>query len=150
MATVQTTYPSVMLPPAPGTIEACDFGTRTGICEVAAGIGFGRAISQGSNEKGVVLGGTLAKFLGISVRDITLHGPAANPDAYPQYANVGYIQDGQIWVIAKAAVVADNPVYFDATTGELQPSGGSGPIVGARFIYNAAAGDRTIVELQAR
>jgi len=139
-----------MLPPSPGTIEAADFGTRTGICETAAGIGFGLVVGQGAGEKGVVLGGTLANFLGITVRDITVRPNPTAQDSYPQYSNVGYIQDGQIWVLAGAAVAAGNPVYYNTSTGALSNAGGIGPIVGARWVTNAAAGARAIVELMAR
>jgi hypothetical protein len=71
-------------------------------------------------------------------------------DKYPQYKNVGYLSRGQIWVEASVAVGANDPVHYDTTTGAWKISGGIGPIVGARYVTSGAAGDRVVIELQAR
>jgi hypothetical protein len=56
----------------------------TRIVETAAGIGFGKAVSRGSGERGVVLGGS--QFAGISIRDIAQPASSsADPDEYQQY-----------------------------------------------------------------
>lgn len=150
MSPIQTEYTERMLPPSPGTIAGSDFNTKTGTCEEADGIGFGLAVSQGSADKGVALGGLLADFLGVSIKDITVPANAASPDEYPQYRNVGYLSRGQIWVLAGAAVSADDAVHYDATTGAFSNTGGQGPIPGARWVTSAANGDRALIELQAR
>jgi hypothetical protein len=149
MSDVQGGYNARIGKPSPGTIEGCDFNTATGNCETAAGIAFGKPVSQGSGDKGVVLGGALANFLGVTVRDIT-QVDATVLDKYPQYKNVGYLSRGQIWVEASVAVGANDPVHYDTTTGAWKISGGIGPIVGARYVTSGAAGDRVVIELQAR
>jgi hypothetical protein len=99
----------------------------------------GRPVSQGAGDKGVVLGGALADFLGISVRDITLVDSSVL-DKYPRYKNMAYLNSGQIWVEASVAVGAGDPVHYDTTTGAWKISGGIGPIVGARYVTSGAAG----------
>lgn len=151
MGDVQGGYTARMAKPSPGTVEGLDFNSRTATCETAAGIGFGLAVSQGAGDKGAVLGGTLAHFLGISIRDVTLI--ASDPaylDKYERYKNMAYLNQGQIWVLAGAAVAANDPVWFNATTGALNMSTGIGPIPGARWVTSGANGDRALVELQAR
>lgn len=148
---IQTEYTEQMQPPSPGTVAGSDYGSKTGIVETAAGIGFGLAISQGSlSDKGVVIGGALAGFLGISIRDVTAKPAASDPDKYLQYDNLGYINRGQIWALAGAAVAAGDPVYYNATTGALSNTGGEGPIPGARWVTSAASGARALVELMAK
>jgi hypothetical protein len=95
------------------------------------------------------LAARLANFLGVTVRDIT-QVDATVLDKYPQYKNVGYLSRGQIWVEASVAVGANDPVHYDTTTGAWKISGGIGPIVGARYVTSGAAGDRVVIELQAR
>lgn len=144
---MQTEYNENMKAPSPGTISSSDYDTRTGICETAAGIGFGLAVSQGTlSDKGVVIGGTLAKFRGISVKDITL-GHRTDVDEYHQYDNVGYLSRGTIWVSPADAVAANDPVHFDGSTGRLTNAGGIGPIPGARWITSSGADGRAEVYL---
>lgn len=95
----------------------------TRICETAAGIPFGVAVSQGTADKGVVIGGSA--FVGISVRDITQIGHPIDPlnsgwgdvDKYPQYMNMGVMTRGHIWVMAKGIVAPGDPLYYEATGG---------------------------------
>jgi hypothetical protein len=144
---IQTTYDERIGVPRAGTIGGSDFNTKTGIVETAAGIAAGLAVSQGVADKGVVIGGLLVDFLGVSVRDITL---GAETDVYPQYKNLGYISRGQIWVVASVAVAADDPVHYVQATGAFTNTGAIGPIVGARWVTSAASGERALIELQAR
>lgn len=147
---IQTDYAERMRLPSPGTIAGSDYGSKTGNVEEADGIGFGLPVSQGTGDKGVALAGALADFLGISIRDVTVGARETNPDQYNQYQNLGYVNRGQIWVEVAVAVSAGDPVHFNATTGAWAISGGTGPIVGARYVTSAASGGRAIVELQAR
>lgn len=148
---IQTSYSERISPPSPGTIAGADYNTHTGNCETSAGIGFGLPVSQGTGDKGVVLGGALADFLGITVKDITLVASASEfVDKYEQYKNVGYIGRGQIWVLASVAVSAGDPVHYVSATGAWKMSGDIGPIVGARYVTSGGAGDRVLVELGAK
>ena len=128
---IQTTYSERIDKARAGLVSGSKSVKQTGLCETAAGIGFGLAVSQGAGDQGVILGGTLAGFRGISVRDVTL---GAGVDVYPQTSNVGVLTDGQIWVVPAAAVAAGDPVHFDAATGALSNAGGQGPIKGARWV----------------
>lgn len=142
---VQTTY-GTMSPPQAGTLGGSEYDSIEGICEVG-GIPLGRAVSKGTlSDKGVILGGNLAGFRGISFKDVTL--VAANADTYQPPNNVGVLQAGQVWVEPGEAVVANNPVFFDTTTGILfkQAGGGRvGPVKGMRFVTGAAIGGRSLV-----
>jgi hypothetical protein len=151
--TTQTTYSERMAPPAPGTVAGNFDGCRTttGICETASpGIPFGRAVSQGSlSDLGVILGGSLAGFRGVSIRDITLRGDLAVVDAYLPPNSVGVLEDGDIWVEPASAVVAHAAVYFNATTGlfDDSASGNVGPIPGAYWKTSCGVGGRAIVAI---
>jgi hypothetical protein len=141
---IQSSYAENISPPTAGTIAACDFKTRTGTVETAS-IAFGVAVSQGSADKSVVKGGAAADFLGISVRDVTC---GAEQDHYAVGQNMGYISEGQVWVVTGGAVSAGDAVHFDATSGAI--SGASGhTITNARFVTSGASGERVLVELGA-
>jgi hypothetical protein len=146
---VQTSYSERMAPPSPGTISGTYDKGETGICETASpGIPFGRAVSQGTlSDQGVILGGTLAAFRGVSIRDITL---GAEQDAYLPPNNVGVYMRGQIWVEPGEAVTADSPVYFNGATGVfyMAATGGAlGPIKGARWKTSCGIGGRAVLDL---
>lgn len=151
MAPVQSTYSETMKAPSPGTISSSDYNTITGLAE-GGDIGFGLAVSVGTvatkGDKATVVGGTLDKFKGISVRDIAALRPADNSDKYRETANMGILQRGQIWVEPGEAVVADDPVFFNGTTGVLMKSntgGALGPIKGARWVTSCAVNGRAEV-----
>ena len=127
MSTVlQTKYSQYIAPAVEGMIAemtGSEVGTR--LCETAAGIPFGKAVSWGANVKGCVLGG--AAFLGLSVRDITLVLTPVDPlsttpnplDAYGRYTNVSVMSRGHMWCKPQALVVPGNDVYYDPATGVL-------------------------------
>lgn len=129
---VQTTYRPQIAPAALGMVADLansEVGTR--ICETAAGIAFGRAVSQGTlSDRGAVLGGS--NFVGISVRDVTLDRMPIDPlssteaaaDTYPQYSNMSVASRGHIWVNAGANVSAGDALYYSATDGTFGGSGG--------------------------
>lgn len=152
MSPVQTSYSENIKAPPPGTISSSDYDTTTGNTETAAGIGFGLAVSVGTvatyGDKATVLGGTLDKFKGISVRDVAALNTQADPDKYRQYANMGVLRRGQIWVEPGEAVTADDPVFFNGATGVLMRSnagGALGPLKGARWITSCGVGGRAEV-----
>jgi hypothetical protein len=147
MAVAQDTYVARIpqgFEGAPANMTNWDADTRN--CETAAGIAFGKACGQGSAERGVVLGGPLAGFVGISVRDNTVLN-ATDPEKYPQNTNVGVANEGDWFVKPEVEVTIDDPVHYDATTGRFKISGGEGPIVGARWIQGAAADGIAILRL---
>jgi len=150
----QTSYSERMAPPSPGVIAGSDYDTKTGICETASpGIPFGRAVGQGTlSDQGTVLGGTLAKFKGISVRDITLRGDVATADLdkYQAPNNMAILSRGEIWAEPGEAVNAGDPVFFNSTTGVLMKAtntGLVGPIKGAAWKTSCGIGGRAVVML---
>jgi len=93
MAVVQSTYGDTMEPAVAGmSANMTNWDADTRICETAAGIGFGLACAQGTGDKGAVLGGATATFVGVSVKDITLINAVG--DEYQQYDNMGVANEG--------------------------------------------------------
>lgn len=138
-AVAQSTYGTTQPAAVAGMwANMTNWDADTRICETAAGIGFGLACGQGSADKGAVLGGALALFVGVSVKDITLVHDTA--DEYQQNDNMSVATEGDIWVQTSVATSPTADVHYDATTGVFATSGGSGPIVGARWMATRDAG----------
>jgi hypothetical protein len=144
--TTQTTYSERQRKAFPGQTFGSDFEDVSRICETAAGIGFGLAVSQGSFDKGVVLGGASEDFVGISTKDITLVHALASLDKYVQYENMGVRRRGMVWVTAGSAVSNGDAVHFNATTGALSNAGGE-LLQGARWETSALSGEVALVYL---
>jgi len=106
------------------------------IVQPTSGIPFGRACAQGTAAKGVGLGGALTSFVGVSLRELTLAptDDADYVDEYPYRSTASILTDGDIWVRPGSSVTAGAAVFYNATTGVLDDSGGSGPVPGARWM----------------
>jgi len=147
----QSTYTERMRAGLPGMIateRTRDISSR--VVENSNGIAFGLACGQGAADNGVKLGGTLAEFVGVSVRDVTLLPVSMDSDyadEYQRYANCGVMTMGDIWVVTDDAVTKGDAVHFNATTGVLGNSGGSGPIPGARWETTTAVAGLAILHL---
>ena len=117
--------------------------------EPSAGIGFGKAVSQGAADKGIVAFATGAtKFVGITLLDRSATGVAGNADAYPQRASARVITKGDVWVIADVAVAAGDPVYLTSTGTFTNVSTSNTAIAGARFDTSTTAnGQLAVVRL---
>lgn len=151
MSPIQTSYNERHRVALPGMVGGSDYGSKTGIVETAAGIGFGLAVSQGTNDKGVILGGSLAAFVGASIRDVASRNLMTDTvDKYANTKNMGYLNRGQIWVVPTTPVTPTSEVHFSATTGEFAASGGLGPVPGAKWVTSSAAGEPALLELMAR
>jgi hypothetical protein len=145
--TVQTEYRENLKKGTPGLIQGTDYNTQSVIVETAAGIAFGKPVSKGTGETGVVLGGAVAGFRGITVRDVAL---GAETDTYAQYKTASILKRGTIMVEAGAdGIAAGDDVYYNATTGVWSNSAGGnvGPILRARFASGGDTGDIVLVEL---
>ena len=139
---VQTAYSEHIAVGLPGQIvNMREFDSITRTCEPAT-IDFGVAVKQGTDRAhGCAVGGIIADFLGVTIRDITLiTAVSANIDKYEVGNNVGILTDGEIWVQVSVDVTPDDPVHYDATTGIFKISGGTGPLVGARWMSNSVSG----------
>lgn len=151
MPAVQTTYATALQPGLEGQIatQLDDDDVITCICETAAGIGFGRVVSEGTNARGAVIGGA-TKAIGITVRDITLVPQTGQAvDLYQRYSNMGVMIEGDIWVRPVAAVTHGSPATYDSTTGQLNPAAAGVAIPGSRYITSAGAGALAVLRLTA-
>ena len=117
--------------------------------EPSAGIGFGRAVSQGTTDKGIVLFATAAnKFVGITLLDRSATGVAGNPDAFPQRASARVLTKGDVWVTADVPVAAGDAVYLTSTGTFTNVSTSNTAIAGARFDTSTTAnGQLAVVRL---
>lgn len=146
--TYQTSYTEGMTDNSPGTLAGNFDNARssTGTCTTEAGIGFGLAVSRDtSSDRATKLGGTITDFRGVSIKDPTL--ASDNADKYLPPNSMGVLESGEIWVEPSVAVSIDDPVHFDETTGIFKITGGSGPVVGARWKTSCGIGGRAILQL---
>lgn len=108
--------------------------------ETEGGIGFGRGVSQGETDKGVVLGGTA--FVGITLLDRSAMGPG---DTFREGDSARVMTKGDIWVVAEDAVEAGDPVHMTATGG-FSNTGGTA-IANARWDTSTTADGLAVVRL---
>lgn len=134
---IQEEYVENIRAPSPGTLSGSGetIDSFTGNCEPETGIPFGRAVSTGTvadyGDNAVILGGAIAIFRGVSIKDIGAKG--ADGNSYARYDNVGVLRRGLIWLEPAVAVTAGDPVHYDQTTGIFSNTGGQGPVKGARW-----------------
>jgi hypothetical protein len=144
-APVQTVYTRYMTPGQNGMLaDETNFVSDTKIVETAAGIGFGLGVSQGTNDRGCIIGG--AAFVGVTWADKTLlrTDVITDPiDTYLQYDNAGVLSAGDIWVNVYASVTPATTVTFSATTGQIGLAGTT--ITHARYMTSAAGSAGTPV-----
>jgi hypothetical protein len=125
----------------------------TKVVETAAGIGFGLAVGQGTKEDGCIVGGPVAGFIGLTMRDITLVRSPIDPlsntlapiDVYPQYANAAIRQRGHMWVLATSTVNPGDPLYYNTTTGALGGQTGQSAGGTVTFSVNPTNGQTLIL-----
>jgi hypothetical protein len=150
MPAVQTTYATAMQPGVEGLVatQLNDDNSETRNCETAAGIPFGRAVSEGANARGAVLGGA-TKFIGLSVRSITEVPIAPNTtlDQYSENYNMSVMLMGDMWVRPIAAVTHGSPATYNSTTGQLNPASAGVAIAGSRYLTSAGAGELALLRL---
>jgi hypothetical protein len=143
MPTVQSTYLENQPIALPGMPADADYSADTRICETAAGIGFGVAVSQGSADKGALIGAAAATgFVGVTIVDHTIANDGG-ADGYNQYDNMGVMYRGTIWIQVGGNVADGEDVSFSSTTGVLSSAAASGTqfvIAGARWMTTATNG----------
>jgi hypothetical protein len=151
MPAVQTTYSATLQPGLEGQVATMldDDDVETRLCETAAGIAFGRAVSEGTNARGAVLGGA-TKFIGISCIDTTLIIKSGQTvDLYQQRDSMAVLNEGDIWVRPVAAVTHGLAATYDSTTGQLNPATAGVAIPASRYITSASAGQLALLRLTA-
>ena len=135
-------YQNAGQPGMPASSSGWDVDTK--ICQ-SASIGFGLAVSQGSVDRGAVLGAGTTQVLGITCHDVTL--PAIDgADVYVNGDNMGVAVRGDWWVSIVSGdspdVVPGDAVYADNVTGNLGSAGGGGKtkIENARWMTSIQTG----------
>jgi hypothetical protein len=145
--TVQNTYPDNISAFVAG--QLADTANKTLLSrtvEPEAGIGFGVAVAQGSNDRGIVAfaGSSASAVLGITVRERSLD--ANNPNLFAQYEEARVLTEGAIAVTATAAVSAGDAVYVvDATGAFTNSETNATKIANARWDTSTTAGDQIAV-----
>jgi hypothetical protein len=149
----QEEFPSTMKPGVHGMINRMvDYNAVTRTAQDAP-IGVGCAVTQSTAEDGGALaGGAVNSFVGITILDPTIVQPttaaALPPNTYPQYASMGVLTKGEIFIQQDTvATLPGEPVFYDIASGVLSNAGGAGPIPGARWKYNRPAGGLNVVQL---
>lgn len=155
---VQSTYRPQIAPAVVGMVASeVNYNSVTRICETAAGIPFGVAVSYGTSSKGAVIGGS--NFLGVTIRDITMNQIGVGQftadntyvaaDTYPQYNNMGILTVGDIWVMChgggETGIAPGSAVYYDTTTGVFGGSAGLSAFGSTTFSQQPANGDTLVI-----
>ncbi len=142
MPTVQSTYADTINAGYAGAIvntEPSVLISRT--VEDAAGLAFGLAVMQGTEDKGVVVGDASA-FLGVTVREQDVD--PSTPSIFAELDNARIMTKGVIWIANSGGVSAGDPVVLLAA-GALGT--GSSPLLdGAR--WDTTAGDGELAQLR--
>src|SRR5262252_2370222 len=135
-APLQSTYPRYQPVAQNGMLaDEVNWDGDSRIVETAAGIGFGLAVSQGTNDDGCVIGGSAP--VGVTCGDATLpQAVGLTTDKYSQYDVAGVLTKGDIWVNCYASVTPATAVVFEAATGKFGIAGTTYP--NARWMTTAA------------
>jgi len=158
---VQTTYPDTQpaaVAGAPATMLNGPIISRT--VETAA-IAFGKAVAQGTADKGckafgsgdtVILGITLLdrSASGLSVTNGQVSGQTPDAFGVGESARIAPVGSGRdVWVTVAADVAAGQPVYVRPSNGDFQPTNANSAvqIAGARWDTSATAGNLAVVRL---
>ena len=111
--------------------------------ETAAGIGFGKAVGQGTGDRQIdlIATGAATAFLGVTVLDNT-----QLQDSYPQYATARVRTKGPIVVTAAVAVAAGDTAYVVPGDGTFTnaPAAGANLEIG-KFETSAAAASLAVL-----
>lgn len=153
MPNIQTSYLSTLRPGFAGML-ANEEGKKpiSRNVEDASGIGFGKAVKQGTADKGctaTLTGLDAYNFIGITLaaRDTS----ADDPDKYSQYRSALILEDGCIWVATDAAVAAGTDVTVNTTTGGFSsatPGAGQVLIPNARWETSTASAGLAVLRLR--
>lgn len=121
------------------------------LVETVAGIGFGVAVSRGTDkERQIVAGGT--DFLGITIRSLDKEG-AANTGAiqWNETESAGVLRDGYIWAVCPAGCNPGDAVKYTDATGVLDAGAAAADetqLDGATWETVAAAGELAVIRIE--
>jgi len=118
--------------------------------ETAAGIGFGVAVTRGTDPDKQVVLATSANFLGITIRSLEKEGGTAGDIQWNVKETAGIIREGYIWAVCPTGCVPGNAVNYADGTGVLD-SGAAGvgetSLDGATWETTASAGELGVIRI---
>lgn len=118
--------------------------------ETAAGIGFGVAVSRGTDkERQVVVGGT--DFIGITVRDLHKEGSANGAIKWNENETAAVMRSGEIWCVCPTGCNPGDAVNYVNTTGVLDSGAavaGETQLDGAYWDSTASAGELAVIRIE--
>jgi hypothetical protein len=144
MPTLQSSYLGEMPALYEGfTYDSKPHGTRSMMVEPSGGIGFGKAVFQGTRDDQGKLGAASAKFVGVA--EATKTQAAATPDIYPQYAEMNVRYSGPIAVLASVNVAAGDAAFVVPATGVFTNVATDNTRVG---VFESTAASGALVKLR--
>lgn len=118
MAVLQSSYTNAPADGYAGMVVNGETSNRVSrIVEDAAGIGFGKPVFRGANDRGITATPAAGRFEGITIAS---YAPGPNvttgvmEDKYQQRDTAAVMTLGVIWVVASVAVADMDPVYVTA------------------------------------
>lgn len=108
-----------------------------------AAIGFGVAVQQGAEDKGVAAFAA-GDFVGITLLD---RSAAGENDTFRVGDSARVMTKGDVWVNASLAVAAGDPVYLTAAGAFTNVATGNTAIAGARWDTSTSAAGLAVVRL---
>lgn len=144
---VQSTYSAIHAVAFAGMEAEAQFGRNISRTVETAAIGYGKAVSQGTGDHGILAySSTNNKFIGVTVRD-----QAVDPNSADTYAVGGTASvkiEGAIWVVVSASVAAGDPVYLDASGNFTNVATNNTLVARASFRTTAASSALALLRLQ--
>lgn len=144
MPDLQTTYPLRQPIGFEGQkVDGREYDAETKLASGAA-ISFGRPVARGAADNQCILltAANAAKFLGISVRDVSLRPTSG--DKYQVGDNVAVLTRGPIFVRVEGAVAADDVAHFNTATNRFTSAAVAGTVIafgGDAWKFDGAAAD---------
>lgn len=113
--------------------------------EEEAGLAFGVAVAQGSNDKGVIAFAGSGTPFGISIRERSLD--ANTPDKFGQYDEARIMTQGAVYVEVGANVSAGDPVFVTSAGAFTAVATDNTALAGAVFDTSATTGNLAQVRM---
>jgi len=151
---VQTTYSENIS----GAVEGMIADTRAELnlvsrtVETSAGIGFGKVVDQGTQDRGIVVAsGSTTKPVGFTVRERSVD--PATPNKFAQYDSARVMTKGAIWttVVDAGGVAAGDDVWLTLSANTLSNADAGGDdglkLAGCRWATSATNGNLAVIEV---
>jgi hypothetical protein len=119
--------------------------------EGASGIGFGVAVSRGTDKEKQIVAGGDGTFVGVTVRDLGREGAANGTIKYSENETAGVMRDGYLWVVCPSGCNPGDVANYADATGIIDSGAaeaGETDITGATFETVAAAGELAVLRIK--